>query len=195
MDPSRSLPDGRVLVIGGDANVLVCEIFDPASGTFSTTGPLNTGRTQFAASVLQDGRVLVVGGAAQAAGVTLASAEVWDPATGVWSAVGSMAQTRVAPAATTLLDGTVLVSGGQTGVSDNVFVAAAELFYPATGTFNVTGSLNQARSEHTATRLADGSVVVAGGRASNLNAITGVEIYDPALGTWRVAGAMSDKRR
>ena len=192
---ARALPDGRVLVIGGDATVLVCEIFDPATGTFSTTGALNTGRTQFAASVLQDGRVLVAGGAAQAAGVTLASAEVWDPATGAWSAVGSMAQTRVAPAATTLQDGTVLVSGGQTGVSDNIFVAAAELFDPASGTFNVTGSLNQARSEHTATRLADGSVVVTGGRASNLNAIESVEIYDPALGTWRVAGVMSERRR
>jgi hypothetical protein len=188
-----SLPDGRVLVIGGDTNVLASEIFDPATGTFSMTGSLTVGRASFAASVLQDGRVLVVGGVAPVDGTNLA--EVWDPLTGQWSAVGSMAQPRVDATATTLQDGTVLVTGGQTGYSTNVFIAEAELFDPVAGTFATTGSLNVARSQHTAARLADGRVIVAGGAATDLYAVAGVEIYDPSLATWSVVGDMSDNRR
>jgi hypothetical protein len=188
-----SLPDGRVLVIGGDTNALTCEIFDPATETFSTTGSLTVGRASFAASVLQDGRVLVVGGVAPVFGTNLA--EVWDPLTGLWSAVGPMAQPRVDASATTLQNGTVLVTGGQTGYSTNIFIAAAELFDPATGTFTDTGSLNQARSEHVAARLPDGRVVIAGGTAADQYASDGVEIYDAALGTWSVVGALTEGRR
>ncbi len=188
-----ALADGRVLVMGGSQGTLPCEIYDAATGTFSTTGSLNFGRDQFVASLLQDGRVLVAGGSAQSAGVS--TAEVWDPVTGLWSPVGSMLQPRVDPTATVLQDGTVLVAGGQTGISNTLFVAEAEIFDPATGTFTVTGSLNQARGEHVAARLPDGRVVIAGGTAASQYASDSVEIYDPALGTWSVLGALTDARR
>src|SRR5947209_20447982 len=76
-----------------------------------------------------------------------------------------MAQARLSHTATLLPDGTVLVAGGR---SSGAFCAGSELasveiYDPATGTFSPTGSMAQARSNHTATRLLDGTVLVAGG--------------------------------
>ena len=61
-----TLPDGRVLVIGGRTNEdsvqagtgsNSCEVFDPATQTFSSTGPMATGRYFHRASLLPSGKV------------------------------------------------------------------------------------------------------------------------------------------
>lgn len=57
-------------------------------------------------------------------------------------------------------------------------LASAELYDPATGTWSVTGSLNQYRDNHTATLLPDGTVLVAGGDAGSLLGLTSAELYD-----------------
>jgi len=46
-----------------------------------------------------------------------------------------------------------------------VYQSSAELSNPATDTWSLTGSLSQAREEHTATLLSDGRVLAAGGKA------------------------------
>ena len=53
------------------------------------------------------------------------------------------------------------------------------------------GSLNTARSEHTATLLPNGKVLVAGGIRSLL---TSAELYDPASGTWTFTGSLNTAR-
>ena len=63
--------------------------------------------------------------------------------------------------ATLLLDGKVLVAGGRDN-SNNAF-SSAELFDPASGNWIATGSLNIARTGHTATLLPNGKVLVARG--------------------------------
>jgi N-acetylneuraminic acid mutarotase len=55
-----------------------------------------------------------------------------------------------------------------------------------------TGSLNTARSYHTATLLQDGKVLVVGGQGPNT--LDSAELYDPATGTWSVTGHMSRPR-
>ncbi|MCC6625926.1 MAG: hypothetical protein IT340_00865 [Chloroflexi bacterium] len=54
------------------------------------------------------------------------------------------------------------------------------------------GSLASARSEHTATLLQNGQVLVAGGYSGN--ALASAELYDPATGLWVAAAAMSSPR-
>jgi hypothetical protein len=60
--------------------------------------------------------------------------------------------------------------------------ASAELFDPATRRFSSTGSLGTPRAAHTATLLADGRVLIAGGYNGEWLATT--EIYDPRAGTF-----------
>ena len=186
---ATTLNDGRVLVTGGvDCTIYIsttynsAEIFDPVTGTWATTGSMNSARYQHTATLLNDGRVLVVGG-----NFGGAAAEVFDPATSAWTATGSMTASHSRHTATLLNDGRVLVASG----------ATAEIFDPATGAWSATGSLSTARSSHTATLLNDGRVLIAGGHVTDGVSITyfdSVEIFDPATGAWSAAGSMSTAR-
>ncbi len=116
------LPDGRVLVAGGDywswSRPATAEVYDPATGVWNETGPLHSPRSGHTATPLPDGRVLVVGGDLQSRS-KFATAEVYDPATGLWLATSPLSTRRVAHTATLLPDGPVLVEGGnlQSGIN------------------------------------------------------------------------------
>lgn len=83
---ATSLPDGRVLVVGGwnsvggyEAALLkTTEIYDDQSGTWSTLASTGTGRVEHTTTLLLDGRILVTGGELKR-GVFLNSAEVLAP--------------------------------------------------------------------------------------------------------------------
>jgi hypothetical protein len=57
-----------------------------------------------------------------------------------------------------------------------------------------TGSLGQARFEHTATLLASGKVLVAGGQNSS-GTLSSAELYDPAAGTWTATSSLGTARQ
>jgi hypothetical protein len=74
------LSNGKVLVAGGVGTgtpaplLSVAELYDPATGTFTATGPMTTTREAHTATALQNGKVLIAGGVG--AGY-LASAELY----------------------------------------------------------------------------------------------------------------------
>ena len=117
------LPDGRVLISGGDGNDPAAppsstEIYDPASGDFSLAGDLQTLRESHSAVALTDGRILLVGGEvppqlAGSTGVGVHATEIFDPATGRWSAGPTLGPAFFAATVTLLGNGKVLVFGGQ----------------------------------------------------------------------------------
>ena len=60
----------------------------------------------------------------------------------------------------------------------------------APGEWEFTGSLNTGRSFHTATKLLDGRVLVAGGKTD----LASCELYDPATGIWSFTGSLNNGR-
>ena len=106
------LPNGKVLVAGGynGGALTSAELYDPASGTWTATGSLNTARYDHTATLLPNGKVLVAGGISN--GSDLTSAELYDPASGTWTATGSLNTARYEHTATLLPNGKVLVAGG-----------------------------------------------------------------------------------
>jgi Galactose oxidase, central domain/Kelch motif len=196
------LLDGRVLVAGGcgsgtpcDAVLSSAEIYDPRTALWSTTAPLASPRLFHTATLLRDGRVLVLGGCvSDPCREGLSSAEIFNPGSGSWSSAGNMAQGRLFPSASLLPDGRVLVAGGCTfDLCSNPF-SSAELFEPSSSTWSPAGDLSVARFLHSATVLADGRVLVAGGLAAPDTALASAELFDPASGSWSPTGSMSGTR-
>src|SRR5438034_9583217 len=64
----------------------------------------------------------------------------------------------------------------------------------ASWSWRATGSLNTARSGHTATLLQNGMVLVAGGLDSNFDPSASAELYDLASGTWTATGSLRSAR-
>jgi len=93
------------------------ELYDPANGTWSTTGSLKKKRLFHTATLLPNGLVLVAGGLASA--IVTAITELYDPSNGTWSDTGSLNTARLEHTATLLPNGMVLVAGGKDGNYDN----------------------------------------------------------------------------
>ncbi len=188
------LPDGAVLIAGGLNGGGVqsnAELFDPATGTFtSLAGGMTVARFGAVAAPLPDGEVLIAGGA-EGSGGFLSSAELFDPATGTFTSLaGGMTVARFGAVAAPLPDGEVLIAGGYSSAE----FASAELFDPQTGTFtSVSGAMTISRQEAVAATLPDGEVLIAGGQhGGNLSS---AELFDPATGGFTsVSGAMTTAR-
>jgi len=147
-----ALNDGRVIVFGGVAGAdcatnefsSVTEIWDPATGVFTSTGTRTlVPRVAPAVVTLSDGRVLAAGGWDRC-GTVYSSAEIFDPATGVWTATGDMNVARHAAASLLLPDGRVLVAGG-IGGDPSPSLESAEIYDPVSGTWSLTGSMSNPR--------------------------------------------------
>jgi len=89
----------------------------------------------------------------------------------------------------------VLIVGGQDSTA-GVNLNSAELYDPATGTFNVTGSMAATRLGHTATLLANGKVLMAGGDdvATCCPTTPSAEVFDPTTGQFSHTGNMNTDR-
>jgi LruC domain-containing protein len=184
---SATLRDGRVLVVGGDnasGEVAQAEIYDPATGQFTLTGPLLVPRSYTNATVLPGpaGLVLVAGGVIGDVntGSSIADAEIYDPSSGTFTATGPMLQPVFGPGAILLNNGTVLFTGGHIS-SINEGTSRAEIYDPATGHFSFGGGMHAPRDLATQTiaLLQNGQVFVTGGYGQQ-----SAEIYDPTLKTF-----------
>jgi len=170
------LLDGTVLIVGGTSTgtssgaLPSALILDPAHGTFSATGSLNTARSGHTANLLVNGKVLITGGQ-DSAGNLLASTELYDPGTGTFGpGPGALSVPRSGHTATLLPNGLVLIAGGDGSGS-------VELFDPAAGNSTLLTAMSVPRVGHTATLLPTGKILLAGG-----SGIASAELYDPTNG-------------
>ena len=181
------LHNGSVLAVGDDARQdshldsdATAELYDPRTGLWAPTGPLNIARSYVRAIQLGDGRVLAAGGVVfpfDRPAYGLPFAEVYDPATGSWTPTGPMVYARVFQSMTLLADGRVLVTGGRIG-SDTycppcTALSQAEIFDPAINAWQLVASASEARVEPVSVLLNNGSVLETG--------VDGVsELFTPA---------------
>ena len=152
-------------------------------------------RAVHTATALPDGSVLLAGGFLRN-GALLDSAELFDPRARSFTAIGPMPAPRTGHSATLLRSGKVLVAGGRGGEErlQSAITATALLYDPATRRFTATGSMTTPRSDQTATLLADGRVLLAGGDARGEEATASAELYDPATGAFTATGPMTSAR-
>ena len=196
--PSLVLP---LFLLGAADHTAI--VLAQSAGAFTTTGNMTTPRVGHTATLLTDGRVLIVGGytdenALEVRRALTVSAELYDPATGTFTPTGNMTAARSNHTATLLPDGRVLIAGGAwLGLwrVRRVRPANAELYDPSTGTFSATANMTTPRSDHIATLLPDGRVLIVGGVHAGIDPIAdysraGAELYDPVLNTFTVTANM-----
>ena len=179
------LPDGRVLICGGDTNG-TAEIYDPRSKTFLSAGHMIAPMPSVQAVTLIGGSIFLLGAAD-------APAEIFHPDSGTFTATSAQ---HFAGAATLLNDGTILIVG-TSGVetfspltntfhedaptpgkpvacvllaSGKVLVTGAptEIYDPASKSFTPGPVLKEPQSGAAATLLDNGSVLVTGSAAELL---------------------------
>jgi hypothetical protein len=115
----------------GDGPSVIAELYDPATGIFSSSGNMTAGREQHTATLLSDGTALFAGGHNVAD--LAASAEIYGPVQNAFARTASMPTVRELHTATLLRDGRVLVAGGddERYWIPETILSSAELFTPA----------------------------------------------------------------
>jgi hypothetical protein len=199
------LPSGRVLVAGGDDDVLfhtAADVYDPASNAWGPIAPLPRPQRYHGAS-LSTGEALFVGGEPHdhAAGP---SAYRFDEELGTWTATAIPPNPqsghnsgRHAAQLVELLSGRLLYAGGYNNHGGFPAFTSAELYDPTTTLWSSTASMATGRLIFAAARLPSGKVIVTGGWAAtdaSAAVYATTEIYDPLAVTWTPGPPMSTPR-
>ncbi len=204
---SQSISNESIFATGANRTFSIAG--GTSAATFTPTGDTVDPRAFHSATLLTNGQILVAGGwvykAYCLAGV--ASAELYSPAAGSFSSAGTMSAPRYAQTATRLANGDVLVTGGFTydrhacfNMENSPAVKSAEVYDHVHRAFKQTGAMSEARGGHTATLLADGRVLIAGGgkddggRSWLGEGSVEAQVYYPAAGTFIATGKMTAAR-
>lgn len=127
---ATSLPDGRVLVVGGGTRTAGfeagAETYDAAANSWSSAGRLKEPRAFHATTLLPAGDVLAVGGLNDCG--ALSSAQIFSASSGRWRPARSLRTPRGQLRATAFRDGQVIVTGGAT-ITGSI-ISSSELFLP-----------------------------------------------------------------
>jgi large repetitive protein len=189
------LSDGRVLIVGGegkngdyDGYLSTAEIYDPATGSFSTSGTMTVDRAGASAILLPNRQVLIVGGGGNSPGD--ASPELYNPTDNTFAKTNhSAAEFDYALAKVALLpSGKVLIVRNDDDADTRDLSVLSELYDPATETFTESGRINIPRFGASVSALPDGEVLIFGGIDAGGNYLSSAELYDPACGKFALSG-------
>jgi len=116
--------------------------------------------------------------------------ELYDPGTGMFEKTRPRTPQTYGSAAL-LMNGKVLLAGGNDDPGES---ALAELYDPSTDTFTRTGNLTVPRADDPATRLSDGTALIAGNNGFFGITLASAELYDPTTGIFTRTGDMTADR-
>jgi hypothetical protein len=163
------LANGQVIITGGtydplheDAGIFDTTIFDPPTGTWSSTGLMDYARWYPSNVELPDGTTLTMAGSDQTGKGRQRSLEIYNPATGAWTALPASAnmqdkpEPELYPSLFLLPNGTVVDAGPN---------QTTRVFNPATKTWSTVGNMNYGYRDHEAAVLLPGlqKVLISGG--------------------------------
>ena len=191
------LPDGRVLVTGGQYNTIrdslpwfdcasrdTAEVYTPnnGSGGWAEVAALGWGRQEHTAVLLASGKVLMAGGKDWLPFCNERfsfDAKAYSP--NEWTGAGNPNATRMGPTATLLPNGKVLVAGGWVG--GGAVHNSAELYDPGEERWTPSNTLDPSPIDASATLLPHGEVLVAGGQDTQ-GARDNSSTYEPEAGSF-----------
>jgi Galactose oxidase, central domain len=189
----------KLLVVGGQERTRAgwitqrtAEVYDVLTGAFTPVDDLAHARDRpVAAWVPAMGKAIVIGGKGvgpDGTAVDVLETECFDPATGRFTPGPKLAQGRMAHTLTELPGGRFLLVGGWS-VALSRTTESAERFVPeAGGRFEPAGQMAHGRHDHAAALLADGRVLIVGGKEVDENKgttawLSHAEIYSPSEST------------
>lgn len=197
---ANRLPDGRVIVFGGEGvcNSSVCvtlastEIYDPASNTWSPGPSMPQPRQRATSTSLADGRVLVAGGCTSSGlPCTVQGAIVYDPVGNSFGTTGPMVLPRAEHEAVRLAGGDVLVVGGVDGGGFQTL--RSERFDPATNAWSAAPDSLFTHFGSAMERLPSGDVIIAGGSGGSAPSRLS-EVFSVAGNAWIQVGSLAAGR-
>jgi len=195
------LNDGRVFVAGGDFGGTennVTETYNPSSGAWTTDAPQSLARADMIAVKLPIGNVLVAGGHTSKVDTLLS--EIYNPVANNWTLTGPLNTPHGDAGGVLLNNNSVLIAGGYTTYNDAdntiQYLYTSEIFNVTTNSWKMTGDMNYPRGESglNIVRLGNGKVLIPGGNYQPETGQSTTELYNPATGTWSMAGTMSVAR-
>jgi hypothetical protein len=180
-------------------------VYTPSPESANGTSAMSEARCAHTATWVPGNKVLIIGGATITQTVpslilqAAQSIEEFEPATSTFSTPTSNTIARALHTTVLLANGQLLIVGGvdpATGAGTN----APLLYNPNTQTITSLSAANGAaaandRFGHTATRLVNGWVLIAGGRSTETSTIgellNSAFIYKPELGTFESVGTLA----
>jgi len=193
--------DGKIYVIGGLSSrrerIAVVEEYDPATDTWMTRADMPNPRASHVAAAV-DGVIYAIGGWGLGE-PDLSTVEAYDLATDTWTTKADMPTAR-ALSDIAVVDGQIYVIGGVAGetVQENRALSTVEAYDPATDTWTKKADMPTARLDLAAC-VVDGRIYATGGfplwpEDAAEDALSTVEVYDPATDTWTQAPDMPRAR-
>ncbi|MBI3820625.1 MAG: hypothetical protein HY286_18200 [Planctomycetes bacterium] len=214
------LSDGRVMVLGGSTAVDAsgsqtqaalaivnsatdsCEIYNPATGTWSAAAAMPWKRTGISAALLSNGKVLACTGAGSFLGIPIftTTAALYNPTTNSWQSIAALNGTgRALSTVSTLANGKIMISGGANGnIASLTLNALADvsIYDPVANAWQSNPpSLLGARVGHMSTLLPNGNIAITGGAAGNIFFPVVTKDVDSFNGSaWTNIGMMNHER-
>jgi uncharacterized phage protein gp47/JayE len=202
------LADNRILVVGGISDngqyLRSCEIYDPTTNTWTTTGALAVGRAHHTATLTSAGKVVVVGGenlnlpqttTTEIDATTLSSVEMWDPGTGLWTTMtampsGNNRRRHVAGLLTSPNERVAVAAGIRKSIGSDALIASLLLFNVGTNSWTVAANMATPRWDCQGAVLTSSKLLVFGGASNTAGTTPSIisEIFDYNLGTWSFTG-------
>ena len=190
---STVLPDGRVLVVGGQ-NTGVSgtrtdtnrgEIYNPATNAWTPMTPFPQATQGSGVSVLLPSGLWLVG--SNSGGETY----LYNPATDKWSQTGSRLNNEKHDQTTWILlkDGSVL---SYNPASPDAAAGNAQRYFPATGKWVATNPVPVPLTSDALNREVGTGTVLPNGKVLLIGANKRVVLYDPATNNWTVSNSSGD---